>query len=188
MREHNDDEYKTVAILGSFGKHYESIVEAADIFKSNGIRVIVPKLEGKKDGDSNFILLVGDNSNNPQKLESDYIKKCLEADFVYVCNKDGYIGATVAFELGILSCYRQEIFFMEKPSDDLFFKLINYPNGNIGDPETIAKRLDDEIKLCWARDFFDNEHEPRGDDFQLFNDSLVEFKKSEINKKIKKRR
>ena len=68
----------------------------------------------------------------------------------------------------------------------LFFKLINCPNGNIGDPETILKRLKDEINLCWSREFFDNWYEPRGDDFQLFSDSLVEFKKSDINKKINK--
>lgn len=37
MREYNDEQYKTVAILGSFGKHYESIVEAANIFKTNGL-------------------------------------------------------------------------------------------------------------------------------------------------------
>ena len=186
MREHNDDPYHTVAILGSFGKHYESIVEAANIFKANGISVLAPKLEGKQDDNGNFILLVGDNTDNPKELENDYIKKCLEADFVYVCNKDGYIGSTVAFELGILSCYRQEIFFMEKPSDDLFFNLINWPKGNIGNPEAIAKELKARINLCWAKEFFDNEYEPRGNDFQLFNDSLVEFRKDAINVKIKK--
>ena len=185
MRVHNDDQFKKVAILGSFGKHYDSIVETAKIFCENGIEVLVPKLNGKQDNNGNYILLVGDNSNNPKELEKDYIKKCLEADFVYVCNKDGYIGTTVAFELGILSCFRQEIFFMEKPSDDLFLKLINSPSGNIGDPETIVRGLNDEIELCRAREFFDNWYEPRGDQFQLLDNPLVGFEKRKINKHLK---
>ena len=185
MRTQNDDQYKTVAILGSFGKHYNSILDAANIFKSNGINVLVPKLDGLQESNETFILLVGDNTNNPKELESEYIKKCLEADFVYVCNKDGYIGATVAFELGILSSYRQEIYFMEKPSDDLFYKLIKCPNGNIGNPEMIARKLKDEVELCWAREFFDNEHEPQGNDFQLFNHPIIDFKKSSVNSRIR---
>ena len=186
MREHNDDQYKTVAILGSFGKHYDLIIEAANIFKTNGIEVLVPKLDGKQESKGDFILLVGDNSDNPKELELNYIKKCLEADFVYVCNKDGYIGTTVALELGILSSYKQEIFFMERPSDDLLFKLIKCPNANIGDPESIVKQLDNEIKMSWSFEFFDNWYEPHENNFQLFSEPLVNFKKSEINIKIKK--
>ena len=76
---------------------------------------------------------------------------------------------------------------MEKPSDELFFKLINCPNANIGDPETIIKRLDEEIQFLWAREFFDNWHEPRGNDFQLFKDPLVDFKKSDLNERVSKK-
>ncbi len=186
MREHNDDSYKSVALLGSFGKHYDLIVKAANIFKANGLEVLVPGLEGRKDKNASYILLEGDSCDDPKELEKEYIKKCLAADFVYVCNKDGYIGSTVAFELGILNIFRQEIFFMEKPNDDLFLGLINCQCGNIGNPETIVKRLDSQIKLCLARDFFDNDHEPRGDDFQLFGNPLVKFRKSDINNRIRR--
>lgn len=185
MREHNDDSYKSVALLGSFGKHYDLIVKAANIFKANGLEVLVPGLNGRKDKNASYILLEGDSCDDPKELEKEYIKKCLTADFVYVCNKDGYIGSTVAFELGILNIFRQEIFFMEKPSDDLFFRLINCPNGNIGDPETIVKRLQGEVKLFRARGFFDNDHEPRGDDFQLFNKPPIDFTKSQINRSVR---
>lgn len=85
----------------------------------------------------------GGNSNNPRQLELDYLNRCLEADLVYVCNEDGYIGTTVAFELGVLTSYGQEIYFLEKPSDDLFSNMIHIHENTIYELETLI----DKIKL-----------------------------------------
>ena len=87
MRVYNGDDYKNIAILGSFGKHYDLIVDISKKFIDSGFKVLVPRISGVKDKNSSFLILVGDNSSNPKQLELDYLNKCLEADLVYVCNK-----------------------------------------------------------------------------------------------------
>jgi hypothetical protein len=124
MRKYLCDEYETVALLGSFGKQYDLMIEVAKKLTNNGFDVLVPKLNGIKNDNSGFLILNGDEDKSEELLEDDYLDKCLEADCVYVCNKDGYIGRTVSFELGTLQCYGQEVFFMEKPSDPLIIRLI----------------------------------------------------------------
>ncbi len=48
MIEYNKQNYKKVAIIGSFGKHYEIIVSTAKKFIENGFEVLTPRLEGIK--------------------------------------------------------------------------------------------------------------------------------------------
>lgn len=48
-----------------------------------------------------------------------FLKKCIDSDFVYVCNKDGYLGKTVMLELGYMLGKGQDMFdrsFTPKPS------------------------------------------------------------------------
>lgn len=157
MRTYNSDNYKKIAILGSFSKHYDLIVDVSKKFIYNGFNMLVPKIEGVKDSNSSFLILIGDTSNDPRQLELDYLNKCLEADLVYVCNKDGYIGTTVAFELGVLTSYGQEIYFMEKPNDDLFFSMIHVPQDAICSPETLINRISLHNMIWNSRDWFDGD-------------------------------
>ena len=185
MREYNSSEYKSVAILGSFGKHYELIVEIANKFKKSGFNVLVPRLDGIQDSNQGFLLLVGDESNDPKKLENSYIGNCLKADFVYVCDKDGYIGTTVAFELGVLSCYNQEIFFMEKPKDELFTSMITNVETSIfvSSPDKLIDFLKKQNGFMNAVDFFDDFDEPQDSSFSLSESKInILVEKKLINK------
>lgn len=152
MREYLCDNYKTVAILGSFRKHYDLMTEVAKKLISNGFDVLVPKLNGIKNDDSGFLLLNGDDNKSEELLEDDYLDKCLTADCVYVCNKDGYIGRTVSFELGTLQCYGQEVFFMEEPEDVLIRRLI--PPYHTCDIDKFISGL--EMRNVFIRAFYDD--------------------------------
>ena len=156
MRRYNADNYKKIAILGSFGKHYEVIVSAANDFIQDGFEVLVPKLDGFKDENNGFILLNGDETNDPRVLETKYIEECIKADCVYVCDKDGYIGTTVAFELGILVTLGQEVYFMEKPQDQLFGSMMNIQRMPIYSTETLIKMMNIHNTTFNSRDWFDS--------------------------------
>lgn len=152
MRKYLCDEYKTVALLGSFGKHYDLMTEVARKLISNGFDVLAPNLNGIKNDNSGFLILNGDENKSEELLEDDYLDNCLKADCVYVCNKDGYIGRTVAFELGTLQCYGQEVFFMEEPMDVLIRKLI--PPYHTSDIDDFISQL--EVRNAFIRAFFDD--------------------------------
>ena len=152
MRKYLCDEYKTVALLGSFGTHYDLMTQVAKKLNSNGFGVLVPKLNGIKNDNSGFLILNGDENKNEELLEDDYLDKCLEADCVYVCNKDGYIGGTVSFELGTLQCYGQEVFFMEEPNDVLIRKLI--PSYHTSDIDSFISQL--ETRNIFIRAFYND--------------------------------
>ena len=152
MRKYLCDEYKTVALLGSFGKQYDLMIEVAKKLISNGFDVLVPKLNGIKNDNSGFLILNGDENKSEELLEDDYLDNCLMADCVYVCNKDGYIGGTVSFELGTLQCYGQEVFFMEEPIDVLIRKLT--PLHHTCDIDNFIHQL--EMRNIFIRAFFDD--------------------------------
>lgn len=156
MRKYNGDGYRKIAILGSFGKHYDLICDVANLFTDNGFKVLVPRLLGIQENDSDFIILNGDLSDNPRELELYYLNKCLEADLVYVCDKDGYVGTTVAFELGVLSTYGQEIYFMERPSDQLFASMINIQETAICEPEVLLQYMSIHNQVWSSREWFDS--------------------------------
>lgn len=188
MRQYNCSNYKKIAILGSFGKHYNLIVEIAKKFIDNGFEILVPNLNGIKKSDQSFLLLEGDESNDPKELENEYIKNCLRADLVYVCDKDGYIGTTVAFELGMLSCYNQEIFFMEKPSDKLFVSMIQDAETSvyISSPDRLIKFLQDYNSFINSVSFFDDIEEPNDYTFSLSQDQIINVSRDKINSYLKK--
>jgi len=184
MRAHVGDMYAEIAILGSFGKHYDLLVETAQKFKENGFLVLVPKLEGIKESNSSFILLEGDQSDNPKELEQEYLKQCLAADIVYVCDKDGYIGTTVAFELGVLSSYGQEIYFMEKPKDELFYSMIPSKENNICTPDELIKAL--KLRNVMINAFYSEDtNSPFDETFSVFGDVIDNSDKEKINIKIR---
>ena len=73
MRKYLCDEYKTVALLGSFGKQYDLMIEVAKKLISNGFDVLVPKLNGIKNDNSGFLILNGDENISEELLEDDYL-------------------------------------------------------------------------------------------------------------------
>lgn len=157
MRTYNFDNYKKIAILGSFGKHYDLIVDTASIFSESQFQVLVPKLAGIQSQNNGFIILNGDATDDPRELEVDYLNNCLDADCVYVCNMDGYIGTTVAFELGVLVNCGQEVYFMQRPSDKLFCSMMSVSDDAVYAPSELIAMMNAHNSLWNSREWFDGE-------------------------------
>lgn len=167
MRMYNGDEYKTIAILGSFSKHYNDIVATAEIFTKNGFEVLVPKLEGiQENSKGDFLLLVGDEEKTPQQLERDFLNKCLEADCVYVCDVDGYIGSTVSGELFFLASKEQEVYFLTYPQDSLLCSMMSKSSPLIYSPIELVNMMQNNNKIYRERTWHDTD-KPRPTHFVL---------------------
>ena len=167
MRGRTFDKYETVAIIGSFRKHYAEICAAAGIFQDNGLKVLAPDISKPKDPNAEFIILESDTTDNPRDLEKAYLQKCLSAHAVYCFCKDGHTGASTMFELGFIAASKQEVYFSELPNEPLIQAMIKDPE-QIGSPEEIANRIMEnnelnkiaEARECAGHAFFDADEGP----------------------------
>ena len=129
---------KTVSVIGSFRKdnHYSKVVEVINKLKENNIKVLSPAGTEVVDSVDNFVIFASDDKAlSPSEIESATLEKILSSDIVYVCDVDGYIGRTTAYEIGCCDAKKKEIYFLEYPKDFI----INSPI-HILTPETLAKR------------------------------------------------
>lgn len=167
MRKNNGDPYKTIAIIGSFRKHYDEIVKSANIFTENGFLVLVPKLDGiQENSKDDFLLLIGDEEKPPQQLEEEFLNKCLEADLVYVCNVGGYIGKTVMGELFILASNGQEVYFYATPEEALLQSMISESVPSIYSPIELVEMMKNNNKVYSQREWPDAD-KPRSSTLSL---------------------
>jgi hypothetical protein len=137
MRRYESDSYSTVAICGSFGRHWEDICVARNTFIESGFDVVVPRGGEMVDKDADFILLEGDETDNPKDLEKEYLSRAIGADVVYICNTGGYVGSSVMFELGHL-CNKSEVYFADKPTEPLIAEIAS---ENIKSPEEVCQDM-----------------------------------------------
>lgn len=117
---------KTISLLGSLKKQLEDIRENAKLLEEKGYTVLAPKLSYIKTDLNGFIIFEEDISNNPIEIESDFIEKCLKSEKIVVCNKDGYIGNSVMFEIGYLLAKNKQIKFIERPNDKWLIEVMKY--------------------------------------------------------------
>lgn len=159
MKIFNGQQYKTISIIGSFKKQMDDIQRAKKVFLNKGFKVLAPAsttISGEKN--ISFVLLDSDNPNkSPRELENDYVKALLDSDVVYCCNRDGYIGGTAMFELGYLIAMGQEVYFQERPKEELICSLITN-KYNICSPERLCEILLGENELWNSREWFDKDH------------------------------
>lgn len=163
MRYCNGHNYESIGIIGSFRKQMDAIAHAKDVFEKNGFKVLAPKtttITGSNE--IAFVLLETDKDESPRILEKNYLKALLASDAVFVCNTNGYIGASAMFELGYLISKGQEVFFLEEPLEPLISSLIHY-KYMIGTPEKVCNYLKETNKLWNSRDWFDKDHERKAD-------------------------
>lgn len=128
-----NQEYKrnTISLLGSLRKQLESIREKAAELEANGYEILAPKLSNIKTDKNGFIIFEDDVSDNPILIESDFIENCLKSESILVCDKDGYVGNTVMFEIGYLLAKNKNINFIQEPSEHWLIDVVNfYSNSN----------------------------------------------------------
>lgn len=116
----------TVSILGSLRKQLNFIYENSIRLQKNGYKVLAPKISSVKCDENGFVFFDDDISNDPTIIEKDFLEQCLKSEYIFVCDKDGYIGNTVAFEIGFLLAINKNIKFLEEPKDEWIFDIVNY--------------------------------------------------------------
>ena len=107
-------------VHGSFGQHFGQIAETIKLFKNFGIKVIAPsstEITAIKDG---FLLLENEEDLDPIMVELGYLHKLQQLGdngFSYFVNPGGYIGKSMAYELGIAQSANVACYFSHKPKD-----------------------------------------------------------------------
>jgi hypothetical protein len=106
------------SIIGSFRKYYDNVVELIDFFNKENIDVLSPKKSVILDPNQEFVLFHSDNPNhNDNEIQLIALNRILNSDFVFVCNPNGYIGKTTAYEIGRIIERKIPLYFQEIPLD-----------------------------------------------------------------------
>ena len=90
----------SIVVSGSFRKHLLGIQETIRRFESLDIKVLSPKHARPLNPDDAFVFLETDDVHDPGELERRHLEAIRSADALYIFNPDGYIGLSVAMELG----------------------------------------------------------------------------------------
>ena len=117
---------RSVAIIGSFQKYYEGVLEVIALFRKNGFQVTSPYQSRITDARQGFVIFeADDNSLTDDEIQTDTLRKILNADAVYVFNPNGYVGKTTCYEIGILMAKNKPLYYLERP-DDLPVPVANF--------------------------------------------------------------
>jgi hypothetical protein len=93
-------------------------VELIDFFNKENIDVLSPKKSVILDPNQEFVLFHSDNPNhNDNEIQLIALNRILNSDFVFVCNPNGYIGKTTAYEIGRIIERKIPLYFQEIPLD-----------------------------------------------------------------------
>jgi len=96
---------RSVAISGSFRKHYGAISDAIAALEHHGWRVLSPARSRIIDGAADFPILESDGSATIAEIELRHLDAIASADALYVVDPGGYIGISTATEIGwALAC------------------------------------------------------------------------------------
>jgi hypothetical protein len=124
-----------IAIIGSFKKHYRSVLKALTAFQKIGVVVTSPKGTSIiKEGEP-FVRFVSDQKDAANPLiQTIALHRILRADLVYVVAPQGYVGNTTCYEIGRIIQCKRPLYFSAKPED----LPIEVPSGHIMDIDKIV--------------------------------------------------
>jgi nucleoside 2-deoxyribosyltransferase len=112
-----DHALRTV-ISGSYGKHFEKMLEVKRFLQKRDIVVQAPVSDGIVDGTQDtFILLDEDPVEDPRTLQDSVFAKIRNSTFIVVTNVDGYIGKAAVLEMGYAVALGIQILTLEPVED-----------------------------------------------------------------------
>lgn len=108
----------TVALVGSFRRHFHEIQNAFDLFELAGWKVVSPTRSKILEHDVEFVRLSTDPVDaEDSTIQSIAMAKILAADVVFVIAPGGYIGKTTSYEIGRVIQAQRPIYFSAAPRD-----------------------------------------------------------------------
>ena len=100
----------SVAIIGSFRRHYAEVLDARRAFEAAGLTITSPS--GRPLLDDDEVRFEGDDpALSEAALETLTLERVMAADLVYVMAPDGYVGRATAYELGRLMQAGRPVYF-----------------------------------------------------------------------------
>ena len=110
----------TICICGSF-KFYKEMEHRAKILRSAGFNVIVPQPSHIRHGHAPQILKKKYDKKTLTKWEGEgafsHLENIRKSDFVYIFNKNSYLGPAVTVEIGFSLALKKKIFSYTKVQD-----------------------------------------------------------------------
>ena len=108
----------SVAIIGSFRRHYNIIVRTAEEFSSLGVRVSSPVVSRIINPGASYVRFETDSPHaSDEVIQAATLRKILASDVVYVVAPGGYVGVTTCYELGRAHERRIPTYFADVPRD-----------------------------------------------------------------------
>ena len=110
-------EFRYVAISGSFRKHLDYILKVKDRLEAKGTKVLSPRFTEPENPGEEFVVFTGEEGLSPLELERHHLKSISGSDALIVCDPEGYVGASALLEIGFANAVGKRIIFMEKPEE-----------------------------------------------------------------------
>jgi hypothetical protein len=127
-----------VAIIGSFRKHYESVLEAISAFEAAGCDVSSPASSHLVDSTAEFVRFATDPPDCADvEIQFRALQRILRSDAVFVVCPGGYVGRTTCYEIGRVQDRGIPLFFSAAPLDLPIPVSVNV----LADATTLAKAL-----------------------------------------------
>lgn len=127
----------SVVLSGSFRKHLAEIHRCIRAFDELGVRVVAPRLATAKNPGEEFVILDGDETDDPCTLEQAHLDAISEADALFLVSVDGYVGASASLEVGWALSRGKRVFALEAPKDVTLRAFVEA----VGEPPEIALAL-----------------------------------------------
>ncbi len=119
-----------VAISGSFRKHWNQIEGARKEFTEEGARVLSP-VNGPPELEKEGFAFLRADVGSPAELEARHLSAIQRSDLLYVVNPAGYLGSSVALEIGYALAWDVPIWSSEPFTESPHSELVR--SGTIGD-------------------------------------------------------
>ena len=128
----------TVVVSGSFRKHLTEIQETIRQFEALGVTVRSPRLSPAVNPGDDFVLLGSDDIDDPSVLERRHLGAIVGADLLYICNPGGYIGLTVAMEIGWAKAHGAGVIAAYAPDDVM---LVHFVDAELSPQEVVMELM-----------------------------------------------
>lgn len=108
----------TVALIGSFRKHYAEVCAAKAVFDRASVTVTTPAGAEIIENDIEFVRFTADPATwDDPMVQTMALHRILRADAVYVVAPEGYVGRTTCYEIGRCMQAGLPLYFSQRPQD-----------------------------------------------------------------------
>jgi len=88
-----------VTVSGSFNRHWKAVKDAIDTFRAANFEVLSPQGEEPESTKNGFVYLKGEKGK-AEDIERRHLGAIARSDALYVVTSGGYVGPSVALEIG----------------------------------------------------------------------------------------